>query len=530
LPDPVHASGPTASPDVLEATQTPAAPSGPERAVALEVRSATKTYRGFPAISDVSIKLLDGEVLGLIGENGAGKSTLLNVICGAVSPDEGEMLVRGEPYSPRTYHDAMSHGVFRVYQEPALVPVLNVRENLVLGVEQRFSRWGFLRRRAIRNAASEVLRPLHGLVASDQLVATCDRNTRQTIELLRAVLASRVLGIERPVILLDEPTAALMGSELTILFDTLARLRGQASFVFVTHRLAEIQEHCDRAYVMKDGIVVAEVAAKTSERDLHRLMVGRVRADDYYNEATQTPPGDDVVLEVSELGGTGFSGIDFTLRAGEIIGIAGVVGSGKESVGRVLAGIERPKAGTVQRGAGDGESGGPPVVIGYVPSDRMNEGVIELFSVAENLSLSSLAIPPIRRGLFIRRSQEKAVGAEWIAELGVRTRSGSSLMSELSGGNQQKVVIGRVLQTGARVVVLDNPTRGVDAGAKAEIYGLLRGLVANGLAVVLIADDLPEVIGLSSRIVVMKDGVPSGDFEAAPGSKPEEETLIAEMV
>jgi ribose transport system ATP-binding protein len=504
------------------------ASSGAADTAVLEVRNATKSYRGFLAIDDVSISLHDGEVLGLIGENGAGKSTLLNVICGAISADEGEMTVRGEPYAPRSYHDAMSHGVFRVYQEPALVPVLTVRENLVLGVEQQFSRWGMLKRRTIRRAAAEVLRPLGDLVSADQLVATCDRNTRQTIELLRAVFASRVLGIERPIILLDEPTAALMGSELTILFETLARLRGEASFVFVTHRLAEIHEHCDRAYVMKDGAIAAEVPAKASEAELHRLMVGRVRADDYYAQEAQTPAGDDVVLQVDGLCGDGFNDVGFTLHAGEILGVAGVVGSGKESLGRVLAGIARPKAGSIEHAAGSQRREG--AIVGYVPSDRINEGVVEIFSVAGNISLSSLAYPPIRRGFFISRAQEKAVAAKWIANLGVRTRSGSAQMNQLSGGNQQKVVLGRVLQTGARVVVLDNPTRGVDAGSKAEIYVLVRGLVANGLGVVFIADELPEVIGLSSRILVMKDGTPVSEMNAQPGGKPEEEILIADMV
>ncbi|MDO8212287.1 sugar ABC transporter ATP-binding protein [Conexibacter sp. CPCC 206217] len=522
---------------------------GGARPAALDLRGVTKTYGAFRALDDVSVRVGEGEVVGLIGENGAGKSTLLNVICGAVRPDAGTLTVHGADYAPRSYRDAMRRGVFRVYQEPAFVPVLSVRENMALGVETAFTRGGLIRRGALQRAVEQALEPLAGLVSPSQQMSSCDRNTQQAIEILRALFASRLLGVEHPLVLLDEPTAALVGDDLAILFETLRRLRGEASFVFVSHRLAEINDYCDRAYVLKDGGVVAEVPAGTGEEELHRLMVGRERIADYYREGEQRTAADEVLLRVEDLAGSGFEGVDLTVHAGEIVGVAGVVGSGKEQLGRAIAGAAKTTRGRVEvtragggsdRAGGDGaggdgaSGGGTPGAragaVGYVPSDRQNEGAVELFSVAENVSLTSLAQAPIARGPFVDRRREREVAQGWVERLTIRTRSTDTPMGDLSGGNQQKVVLGRVLQTGVRAIVLDNPTRGVDAGAKGEIYALLRELAAEGHGIVLITDDLAEAIGLSSRIVVMKDGRSGRWFDAAPQAKPSEELLIAEMV
>jgi ribose transport system ATP-binding protein len=425
----------------------------------------------------------------------------------------------------------MARGVFRVYQEPAFVPVLTVRENMVLGLERRFVRRGLLSGRQVHAAVSAALEPLEGLVDLNSPISACDRNTQQAIEILRALLASRVLGTSHPIILLDEPTASLVGHDLTILFDTLERLRGAASFVFVSHRLSEINDHCDRAYVLKDGKLTSEVAAGTSEAELHRLMVGRERSEDYYLEGEQGGPGAERLLVVDELTGDGFHEVSLAVNAGEIVGIAGVVGSGKEQLGRAIAGLAKTKRGRVIVTGKDGTERLPaPGHVGYVPSDRQAEGAMELFSVARNISMSSLAEPPLRRGPFVSRAREREVARQWVQRLSIRTSSVDTPMGDLSGGNQQKVVLSRVLQTGVRVLVLDNPARGIDAGAKADLYRLLRTLAAEGHGIVLIADELPEVIGLSSRVLVMKDGRVRRSFDADPHDKPLEPTLISEMV
>lgn len=506
----------------------------PQREPVLEVRDVSKSFASFRAVDGVSLQVFAGEVLGLIGENGAGKSTLLNILCGALQPDAGTVLLRGQPYAPRSYREAMMRGVLRVYQEPANVPTLTVRENMILGLEQMFARVGLISRRRVRPAVTEALNTLEGLVSPDQLMGTCDAHIQQAIEILRALFAGQTLGISEPLILLDEPTAALVGDELGVVFETMTRLRGKATFIFVSHRLQEITSECDRAYVMKDGIVVAEVGPSAAVDELHRLMVGRERSRDYYLVHEQNPPGDERVLDVEALSGARFRDVSFTLRAGEILGLAGVVGSGKEELGRVIGGAARRKAGTItvrgQHQRSDHPAARMRAGIGYVPHDRQHEGANPLLSVAGNISLASLGCPPIGRGPFISRRAERAAAARWIDDLGIRTRSADSLMSQLSGGNQQKAIIARVLQSGAGVLVLDNPTWGIDAGGKAEIYGLLRKLASAGSSIVLISDDMPELIGLSHRLMVMKDGVVTDVVNAPPEAKPREDELVREMV
>jgi ribose transport system ATP-binding protein len=506
----------------------------PDAGVALAIRGLTKSFGAFRALDDVSLDVRDGEILGLIGENGAGKSTLLNIVCGVLQPEAGEVALYGAPHAPGSYRDAMDAGVFRVYQEPALIPTLTVEQNLVLGIEDRFSRFGFLRRRAIRAAVEEALSILGGLARPDQLSGHCDANTRQAIEIVTAVFASRALGIERPLILLDEPTAALVGEEMNVLFDVLARLRGSATFVFVTHRLKEIGEQCDRAYVLKDGKVVAEVDSVADERRLHSLMVGRDRVADYYAESGQGEQFGDVALHIDGLSGPRFRNVSFEVREGELVGIAGVVGSGKESLGEVLAGARARTAGRIVIGGVEQAHDRPwerrRARLAYVPLDRHADGMIGSFPLSWNVSLPSLGAPSLRHGPLIASKRERAVARLWIDRLGIRTRSEESLLSSLSGGNQQKTVIAKCLQSGARVLVLDNPTRGVDAGAKGEIYLILRSVAEEGIGMVIVSDDLLELIGLCNRVLVMKDGELRADIPAPVVAKPSEEHIVAEMV
>jgi ABC-type sugar transport system ATPase subunit len=474
-----------------------------------------------------------GEVVGLIGENGAGKSTLLNVLCGVVKADRGRMSVRGEPYAPDSYAGAMGSGVFRVYQEPALIPTLRVKDNLVLGLEKSFTRAGFLNERAINRAAADALSMVGDLVDPDRMTGSYDANVRQVVEIVRAMFAASVLGVEHPLILLDEPTAALLGAEIDVLFHTIARARGRAAFVFVSHRLNEIQDIADRSYVLKDGRVVAEVGTGVSANELHELMVGRQRADDYYAETRQREDLGRTVLDVRRLTGPRFRDVSFLVRAGEIVSIAGVVGSGKEELGRVLAGDLKRDSGEIALDdvlqSRDQPSARFRAGLGYIPRDRYAEGIISAFDVASNLSLAALEQRRFGRP-FLSPRAERRVAEEWRERLGIRASSVRAGALTLSGGNQQKIVISKVLQTGARVLVFDNPTRGVDAGTKSEIYALLRELTEGDIAMVLISDDLPEAIGLANRVLVMKDGEVAMEFDARAERKPREVDLIAACV
>jgi ribose transport system ATP-binding protein len=499
----------------------------------LSVSSVTKSYGGFRALSDVSIRVETGEVVGLIGENGAGKSTLLNVICGATQPDTGSMKVRSAPYAPQNYREAMDHGVFRVYQEPALVPTLKIYENMVLGLEDKFSSHGLLRQRMIKRETFRALEVIRDLVDPERITYTYESNVRQVVDILRAMFAAKVMGIPHPIIMLDEPTGALFGQEIDILFDTIKRLRGDAAFVFVSHRLQEINDVCDRSYVVKDGSIVAEVDRGTSETELHALMVGRARSVDYYVESQQRDDVADVVLSVKELSGRLFKGVSFDIHAGEILGVSGVVGSGKEQLGRVVAGAERRSGGSLAI-AGRHQTTDTPVDrkaagVGYLPADRAGEGVVSPFNVIWNLTLASLQ-GEVARGPFLSPARERSVAERWIDRLSIRLSSPGSLITSLSGGNQQKVVLAKWLEADMRLLVLDNPTRGIDAGAKFEIYTLLRSLAASGMGLMLVSDDLLELVGLSHRILVMKDGEIAADLPAPAHAKPDEATVIARSV
>ena len=500
---------------------------------ALKVEGVSKSFGAFAALRALSLHVAAGEVVGLIGENGAGKSTLLNILCGVLPADEGEIELHGRPFRPRAYRDAMEAGLFRVYQEPAFVPTMTVAENLVLGFEDRFSKGGLLQKRRIRHAARETLAPLGDLVRPDQAMATCDANTQQAIEILRALLASQVLGIERPVILLDEPTAALVADEIAVLFQILERLREQATFLFVSHRLHEIQTTSDRAYVMKDGAIVAEVGPSTPVGELHSLMVGRERAEDYYLQSRRRAPGEREALEAAELSGPRFAAVDLDVREGEVLGVAGLVGSGKEELGKVLVGALRRSSGTINLGSHPQTNDVPfsrlKGGLGYVPQDRQAESVIASFPVSTNLTLSALRLGKLERRGFVSPRLEREATVRWIDRLAIRTQGPGAVMSSLSGGNQQKVVMARALESGARALVLDNPTRGVDAGAKGEIYRLIRDLADDGVAILLISDDLPELIGLSNRILVLRDGEAQRVVDVPDTGLPEQQ-LIAEMV
>lgn len=499
----------------------------------LEIRNVSKSFPGVKALDDVSFAINKGEVVGLIGENGAGKSTVLKVLNGIYQPDTGGIYVDGNPVRIHSPRQAFDSGIAMVFQEQSILPTLTVAENIFLGREEEFLRFGLISKARMNAAAAAELKKVHLDVHPGTRCAELSFAGRQMVEIAKALsLDSRIKG--HVTVLLDEPTSVLERKEIDLLFRIVGDLKSRASFVFISHRLEEVLQISDRVYVMRDGRVVKELPAKGATiHELHQHMVGRQLHAEYYREARQAMPADDVVLACNGLSRHGaFSDISFELRRGEVIGITGVIGSGREALARCLAGHTAPDAGTLEvagktvrfHAAHDATDVG----VGLVPAERKVEGLVASFTVAENMTLA--ALPAFTSNGIIRFAAEKATAREWIARLNIKTPSAETMAGSLSGGNQQKVVLAKWRIAGVKVLILDHPTRGVDVGAKEDVYELVRDMTAEGLSVILLGDTLEEVIGLSSRILVMRDGQVTATFEAPPGAKPDQVSLVSHMV
>lgn len=482
-------------------------------------------------LRNISIEVGSGEVVGLIGENGAGKSTLMDIMCGVLRPTTGVVSIGGEQVDLQNPANAATRGVYRVFQEQSIVPRLPVFVNLCLGAEDHFATAGVFRKRAAREHARALLTELGLDYDVDTRAGEYSFGQRQLLELARAVSLSRIYRTDSPVILLDEPTAALSGGELALFFQLIVRLRDSGTaFLFVSHRLNELTEYSDRLYVMKDGALVAQVGRNTDESELHRLMVGRERADDIYHKARQTGGTSSVRMRVTAVHSDGLKPTSFEVRTGEVLGIGGLLGSGKSQLAAALFGAV-PSNGEIQI---DGVSMGSQLSdrvsagVGYIPLNRHAEGASLGLSVYQNVNEVALG----RGSSFRWRAQRREVNLalQWTDRLGVRMRSLDQRVRTLSGGNQQKVVFAKWLSQGVGIVIADNPTRGVDAGAKEEIYSLLRDLTDGGAAIILVSDDLPELIGLSDRILVMHDGRVEGELTSSRESPAREEEVVSLMV
>jgi ribose transport system ATP-binding protein len=520
-----------------EAGLADAGPAGrPQSAPALEARGLSKSYPGVRALAAVDLVVPRGEVVGLVGENGAGKSTLLSILNGSVRPDAGSVTVLGRELRLGSPADSAAAGVATVYQEQGLVPTLRVYENLFLGREARFSVGGVLRRRSLVAAARSTLDELGIGVDAEAHTGSLSFGQRQLVEIAKAFALTAAFDTE-PVILLDEPTSALTEPEVEALFENIRGWRDRASFVFVSHRLAHVLAICDRIAALKDGVLIAEVRARdVDEGHLHELIVGRKRDVEYYKEARQRDDGDrDVVLEVRELARAGaFSDVSFRVGRGEIVGVAGLAGCGKSEMARAVVGLDAQDAGTVTLEGRALAPGSLAVAIqrgiGYVPAERRSEGIIGHHTIAANLTLPLVDQLRGRSRVLLSRRRAGTLVATWLKRLDVKPPQPSALMATMSGGNQQKVVFAKWLARGVRLFVLDDPGRGLDVGAKDEIYALLRDLCDEGVAILMISDNLPEVIGLSHRILVMRDGRLTAEIPAPADAKPAETEIARHML
>ncbi|WP_438482505.1 sugar ABC transporter ATP-binding protein [Oleiharenicola lentus] len=468
----------------------------------LRLQRVAKNYGAVRALRGVDFELRAGEVHALLGENGAGKSTLIKVITGAHRPDSGEIIIDGETFSGLTPALAQQRGIACIYQQPALFPDLTVAENIGLRLEQgRAAQRIDWQKRRVR--ATELLTRIGSTISPDTEVNALSMPEQQLVEIACAV------GSGARIVIMDEPTASLTRREQELLFAVVRELRTRGvGIVYISHRLEEIFALADRVTVLRDGESVGTHSiAEINETALIRLMVGREVAQLY-------PPADrvagDVTLSVNQLGCTssGVKNVSFEVRAGEIFGLAGLVGAGRTEFARVLFGITPADEGEIKLHGERLTIASPQDAIArgiaYVPEDRRRHGVILEMPIAENMTMA--IHPQLFPGTWLRFGAEESLALKFIRELAVKCSSAEAPGGSLSGGNQQKVALARWLATKPKLLILDEPTQGVDVGAKGEIHRIINQLAKEGLAVILISSDLPEVLGMSDRIGVMRGG------------------------
>jgi rhamnose transport system ATP-binding protein len=481
----------------------------------LDAAGIAKTYAGVRALKGVSFDLRAGEVHALVGENGAGKSTLIKIITGAERSDEGTLRVAGRevPHmDPATSH---ALGIAAIYQQPALFPHLTVAENVALALEGG-GLWQKVNWRRRRETATALLARVGSTIDPSRTVDTLSMPEQQIVEIAKAI------GANARIVVMDEPTASLTTQEVERLFQVIGRLReSQVGVIYISHRLEEIFAVADRITVLRDGLTVDTRAAAAVERgELIRLMVGREISTVFPKEAIEIGGP---VLEIAGLTSAvaGIQGVTLTVRRGEILGIAGLVGSGRTELARTLFGLTPAEAGTIRLNGTTLRIGSPADAIrariAYVPEDRRQHGVVLDMSIAANTTLASLDAVS-RRGL-IDRGRERASAQEYVDRLRIKTPSVLAETGTLSGGNQQKVALARWLSTSPAVIILDEPTQGVDVGSKAEIHALMQMLAARGLAIMMISSELPEILGMSDRIAVMHRGTIRGVLDRADATQ-----------
>jgi rhamnose transport system ATP-binding protein len=470
------------------------------RGPAAELVGISKRFGATQALDNVALTLLPAEIHALVGENGAGKSTLVKILAGLYPPDSGQISLDGAKVQIGGPARARELGIAVIHQEPRLFPDLAVAENVFLG-HQPIGRLGGIDWSRMRRETARLFDELDVSIPSDSPVRGLSMADQQLVEIAKA------LSLSARVLVMDEPTASLSLHEVERLFAIVRRLRDRGvAVLFVSHRLDEVFELCARATVFRDGRhVITALTSELTTGDLIRHMVGR---DVSLFPKAQAPVGD-VLLEVRGLTRKDeFRDVSFSVRAGEIVGLAGLVGAGRTEVARVLFGIHRPDTGEIRLDGQpvrfDSPSAALNAGIAYVPEDRHQDGLVLDFPIASNVSLPIL--PRLFPRLLVRRSAERSLAQDFTQKLQVRMTGVEQLVSSLSGGNQQKVVIAKWLAATPRVLILDEPTRGIDIGAKVEVHRIISQLAAAGLGIVLISSDLPEVLAMADRLVVMHEG------------------------
>ncbi|MDX2029451.1 MAG: sugar ABC transporter ATP-binding protein [Blastocatellia bacterium] len=477
--------------------------------ILLRASGITKSYAGVQALKSASFELLAGEVHALIGENGAGKSTLIKIVTGAVEADGGEIVLDGETITHNSPQLARARGIAAIYQQPALFPDLTVAENIALGLESR-SLWRRIRWRDRRRQAEELLARVGAKIDPETRAGELSMPQQQLVEIARAV------GAEAKLLILDEPTASLSEEDTQNLFRVIRELRARGvGLIYISHRLDELPVIADRVTVLRDGETIeTRRMADVDRQELIRLMVGRELSAVFParpGRANGEAARDEVALELRNLGNraANIRNVNLTIRAGEILGLAGLVGAGRTELARTIFGLTPADEGEIRLNGVSARIDSPADAIrhgiAYVPEDRRRHGVVLDLPISHNVSLASL--DRIARGGALDFARERALARDYVERFAVKTPAIFTPAGNLSGGNQQKVALSRWLATEPRVLILDEPTQGIDVGAKSEIHALMGDLAAQGLAVLLISSELPEILGMSDRIAVMHNGI-----------------------
>jgi rhamnose transport system ATP-binding protein len=474
----------------------------------LELHNVSKSFGAVNALINVEFTLDSGSIHALAGENGAGKSTLVKIIGGVYAPDSGEVLIDGEPIDFRSTAAAKNAGVAVIYQEPTLFPDLSVAENIFAG-RQPYTSYGTIDRAAMRKATRELTERLGVRIHPDREARGLSIADQQTVEIAKAI------SLNARVLIMDEPTAALSGVEVDRLMGIARQLRDEGKgIIFISHRFDEVFSLCDTITVMRDGAYVStDRTSEVTEDDIIRRMVGRSVDNLFPKQETEVG---DVVLEVERLSSGGvFEDVSFTVRSGEIVCLAGLVGAGRTEIARAIFGVDKYDAGTVRLGGQDVPPHNPAKAMklgmGFVPEDRRKQGLAMTAGVQSNITLAIRS--SLSRSGFLTSRMESESAQTWARRLQVKTRALDTEAVMLSGGNQQKVVLGKWLATKPTLLVVDEPTRGIDVGTKAEVHRLISELAGAGVAVLMISSELPEVLGMADRVLVVREGRMTAQLE-----------------
>ncbi len=488
----------------------------------LRMAGISKGFPGVQALRSVGFEVYSGECVALIGENGAGKSTLMKILSGVYSADDGQIIISGDDVSVTSPHQAQNLGVSIIYQEFNLFPNLSVEENIFIGREP--STTGFVRRRSLRLATEEVLAELGVDLDPKTVVRNLSVAQQQMVEIAKA------LSYNARIVVMDEPTSALSETEVAALFAIIRGLKARGlGVIFISHRLEEVFSICDRIVVLRDGQNAGETrAAEATPTQVVQMMVGRPLSDLFHKE--DSIASERVALDVRGFGrkaskqdssAISLHDIHFQVRAGEIVGLAGLVGSGRTELARMIFGADRRDAGKIIVDGTDATITTPQDAIahgiGLVPEDRKLQALVLQLAVRENISLACLS--SVSRAGFVRLPAERNLARGFIEALQIRTPSQEQRVINLSGGNQQKVVLAKWLALKPKILLVDEPTRGVDIGAKAEVHSLLSQLSRRGVAILMISSELPEILGMSDRILVMREGRIAGELSRAEATQ-----------
>jgi ribose transport system ATP-binding protein len=476
----------------------------------LKMEKVSKHFPGVQALEEVDFEVYPGEIVGLVGENGAGKSTLIKILSGVYAKDQGLIQFRGKTVDFRSPHEAQEHGVVTIYQELALAPHLTVTENVFLNREPlRIPMLGAVDFKQMRRQTQAIMTDLGVQIATGRLVKDLTLASQQMVEIAKAV--SRKANL----LLMDEPTSALSSKEADALLDLMRRLKQRGvSVVFVSHRLEEVLRVVDRIIVMRDGRRVATLpAAEATESKLIQAMVGR--------EVGLFPKLDaqigEPVLEVRNMSGpNGVRDVSMSVRRGEIVGLAGLVGAGRTELVRLICGADRRSAGTIFIDGQEVRIANPADAvahgIGWVPEDRKQHGLVLSMDIKQNTTLAILRRISNRLGA-VRSKKEREIASDYRNRLSIATSDLSKVVRYLSGGNQQKVVLAKWLSTQPKILIMDEPTRGIDIGAKAEFHSLMSQLAQQGIGILMISSEMPEILGMSDRVIVMCQGRVTGEYK-----------------